>query len=123
MTDVAWTGTPGRPQEAARKTGAEARRWGGGRERLPMRWPFAEAVDGFRRKALANPAYDPAATFVWGQMMAVGLIEALKAGEGGLCAEGHDTVRPPLPRPGARILWGMGEGVEAPADATPAELT
>jgi len=73
MSDVAWTGTPVRPHEGARDNGAEALPWGGRRERLPMRWPFAEAVEGFRRKALANPGYDPAATFVWGQMMAVGL--------------------------------------------------
>src|SRR3954470_17040584 len=91
MTDVAWTGTPVRPHEGARDNGAEALPWGGRRERLPMRWPFADAVDGFRRKALANPDYDPAATFVWGQMMAVGLIEALKAVEERFGAEGHDV--------------------------------
>src|SRR6266480_4619879 len=80
MSETAWTGTPVRPHEGARDNGAEALPWGGRRERLPMRWPFAEAVEGFRAKALANPDYDPAATFVWGQMMAVGLIEALKSG-------------------------------------------
>jgi hypothetical protein len=79
MSDVAWTGTPVRPHADARDNGAEALPWGGRRERLPLKWPFAEAVDGYRRKALANDDYDPASTFVWGQMMAVGLIEALKA--------------------------------------------
>ena len=123
MTDVAWTGTPVRPHEGARENGAESLPWGGRRGRLPMRWPFAEAVDGFRRKALANPDYDPAATFVWGQMMAVGLIEALKAVEERFGAEGHDVVRSALARTGDRILAEMGDGVEAPVDASPAELT
>ncbi len=71
----AWTGTPVRPHPGARDNGAQTLAWGGRRERLPLRWPFATAVEGFRAKALANPGYDPAATFVWGQMMAVGLIE------------------------------------------------
>src|SRR4051812_914591 len=123
MTDVAWTGTPVRPHEGARDNGAEALPWGGRRERLPMRWPFADAVDGFRRKALANPDYDPAATFVWGQMMAVGLIEALKAVEERFGAEGHDVVRGALARTGERILSEMSEGVAAPDDASPAEVT
>jgi hypothetical protein len=123
MSDVAWTGTPVRPHEGARDNGAEALPWGGRRERLPMRWPFGEAVEGFRRKALANPDYDPAATFVWGQMMAVGLIEALKAVEERFGSEGHDVVRSALARTGDRLLSVMSEDVEAPSVATPAEVT
>ena len=123
MTDVAWTGTPVRPHEGARENGAESLPWGRRRERLPMRWPFAAAVDGFRRKALANPDYDPAATFVWGQMMAVGLIEALKAVEERFGAEGHDVFREALSRVGDRMVSEMTEDVEPPSDATPPELT
>jgi len=123
MSDVAWTGTPVRPHEGARDNGAESLSWGGRRERLPLRWPFADAVDGYRRKALANPDYDPAATFVWGQMMAVGLIEALKAVEERFGGEGHDVVRGALARVGDRILAEMTEGVEPPEDATAAETT
>ena len=123
MSDVAWTGTPVRPHGEARDNGAEQLPWGGRRERLPMKWPFAEAVEGFRAKALANPQYDPAATFVWGQMMAVGLIEALKAVEERFGAEGHDVVREALARTGDRIVDEMADGVEPPQDATPAELT
>ncbi|MFN2543442.1 MAG: hypothetical protein ABR600_02575 [Actinomycetota bacterium] len=123
MGDVAWTGTPVRPHEAARDNGAEKLPWGGRRERLPLNWPFAEAIEGFRAKALANPDYDPAATFVWGQMMAVGLIEALKAVEERFGAEGHAVVRDALSRTGDRIVSEMTEGVEPPAEATPAELT
>ena len=123
MSDVAWTGTPVRPHEEALDNGAETLPWGGRRERLPLRWPFGEAVAGFRRKALANPDYDAASTFVWGQMMAVGLIEALKAVEERFGAEGHDVFREALKRTGDRIVGEMTEGVSAPDDATPQEMT
>lgn len=123
MTDVAWTGTPVRAHDAARDNGAESLPWGGRRERLPLKWPFAEAVDGFRRKALANDEYDPASTFVWGQMMAVGLIEALKAVEERFGEEGHDVFRKALSTVGDRIVAEMTDGVEAPADAEPKEMT
>lgn len=122
MADVAWTGTPVRPHKDARANGAESLPWGRRRERLPLRWPFDDAVDGYRRKALANPDFDPAATFVWGQMMAVGLIEALKAVEGELGEAGHDVVRAALRRVGDRIFSEMVEGVELPDDASPAEI-
>lgn len=122
MSDTAWTGTPVRPHEGARDNGAESLPWGGRRERLPLNWPFAEAVEGYRRKALGNPEYDPASTFVWGQMMAVGLIEALKAVEETFGAEGHDLMRAALARVGDRILDEMVAGVEPPADATPNEI-
>src|SRR5438552_1148230 len=123
MTDVAWTGTPVRPHGEARDNGAGRLPWGGRRDRLPLTWPFAEAVEGYRQKALANPDYDPAATFVWGQMMAVGLIEALKSVEERFGAEGHDVFCDALSRTGDRIVAEMTEGVEAPQDATPAEIT
>ena len=122
MTDVAWTGTPVRPHEGARDNGAESLPWGGRRERLPLNWPFAEAVEGYRRKALGNPAYDPASTFVWGQMMAVGLIEALKAVEERFGADGHDVFREALARVGDRIVDEMVEGVDPPPDATAPEI-
>ncbi|MFN2615262.1 MAG: hypothetical protein ABR552_10665 [Actinomycetota bacterium] len=122
MTDVAWTGTPVRAHEAARDNGAESLPWGGRRERLALRWPFQAAVEGYRRKALGNAEYDPASTFVWGQMMAVGLIEALKAVEETFGEQGHDVFRAALVRIGDRIVTEMTEGVEPPADATPAEI-
>jgi len=122
MSDVAWTGTPVRPHPGAAANGAETMPWGGRRERLPLHWPFATAVDGFRRKALANPAYDPASTFVWGQMMAVGLIGMLKAVEERFGGDGHDVAREALREVGDRIASEMLDGVEAPADLTPAEI-
>jgi hypothetical protein len=116
MSDVAWTGTPVRAHPAARDNGAERLAWGGRRERLPLRWPFTEAVQGFRSKALANPQYDPASTFVWGQMMAVGLIEMLKGIEAAFGAEGHDVARAALREVGRKIMAEMLDGVEVPAD-------
>ena len=122
MTDVAWTGTPVRPHGEARDNGAEDLSWGTRRERLPLRWPFAEAVEGYRQKALGNPEYDPASTFVWGQMMAVGLIEMLKAFEDHFGAEGHDVARAALRRVGERIAREMLDGVEIPASLSAAEV-
>ena len=122
MTDVAWTGTPVRPHPDAADNGSQAMPWGGRREKLPLNWPFAEAVEGFRRKALANPQYDPASTFVWGQMMAVGLIAMLKAVEEKFGAEGHDVARAALKEVGDRISTEMLDGVEAPEGSSPAEL-
>jgi L-2-amino-thiazoline-4-carboxylic acid hydrolase len=122
MSDVAWTGTPVRPHPGARDNGAESLPWGGRRERLPLAWPFADAVQGYRDKALANPEFDPAATFVWGQMMAVGLIEALKSVEETFGAEGHDVMRSALRRVGDRIVSEMTQDAEPPEDATPAEI-
>src|SRR6266542_6543134 len=122
MSEVAWTGTPVRPHEGARDNGAESLPWGERRERLALRWPFAEAVEGYRRKALANPDYDPASTFVWGQMMAVGLIEALKSVEERFGEEGHDVFRAALSRVGDRMVSEMMEGITAPDDMEPAEI-
>jgi len=122
MSDIAWTGTPVRPHQEARDNGAEALPWGGRRERLPLRWPFADAVAGFRAKALANADYDPASTFVWGQMMAVGLIEMLKSVEEAYGREGHESMRAALRRIGDRIASEMLEGVVIPADVTRAEI-
>src|SRR5205085_3833132 len=107
MSDVAWTGTPVRPHAGASDNGGESLAWGGRRERVPLHWPFAEAVEGYRAKALANPDYDPASTFVWGQMMAVGLIEALKAVEERFGEEGHDVFRQALSRVGDRMVTEM----------------
>jgi hypothetical protein len=122
MTDVAWTGTPVRPHPDARTNGAETMAWGGRREKLPIRWPFADAVEGFRTKALANPQYDPASTFVWGQMMAVGLIEMLKAIEERFGGEGHDVAREALRRVGERIASEMLDGLIVPEGLSPEEV-
>ncbi|MHB8571630.1 MAG: hypothetical protein ACYDAY_01545 [Candidatus Dormibacteria bacterium] len=122
MADVAWTGTPVRPHTGSRENGARELPWGGRREKLQLHWPFADAVEGFREKALGNPGYDPAATFVWGQMMAVGLIEMLKAVEAAFGREGHEAARSALRNVGRRIAAEMLEGVEVDPGLAPNEL-
>jgi len=122
MSDAAWTGTPVRPHPGAAENGAERLPWGGRREQLPLNWPFAEAVEGFRRKALGNPDYDPASTFVWGQMMAVGLIAMLKAVEERFGEEGHDVAREALRSVGDQISSEMLEGVSAPEGLSSAQI-
>ncbi len=114
MSDVAWTGTPVRPHPDARDNGAATLPYGSRRAALPLNWPFQDAVAGFRAKALANPQYDPASTFVWGQMMAVGLIEMLKAVEEAFGAEGHDVARAALRRVGEKIAREMLDGANIP---------
>src|SRR5688572_5420117 len=121
MSDTAWTGTPVRPHPGAQNNGAAALPYGERRQRLPLKWPFAGAVDGFRRKALSNAQYDPASTFVWGQMMAVGVIEMLKTIEEQFGAAGHDAARAALRRVGEKIMREMLEGVAMP-DLPPAEI-
>lgn len=122
MTENAWTGTPMRAHPGARDNGAADLPWGGRRDRLPLKWPFADAVAGFRDKALANPQFDPASTFVWGQMMAVSVIEMLKAAEAALGADGHDMMRAALKGVGHKIIAEMVEGVEVPEGLSDAEV-
>jgi hypothetical protein len=118
----AWTGSPVRPHPQARHNGSAELPWGGRRARLPLNWPFTSAVQGYRTKALANPQYDPASTFVWGQMMAVGLLSMLSAIEERFGGEGHDLVRGALREVGDRIATEMLRDVEIPADLSAAEL-
>jgi hypothetical protein len=111
-----------RPHPGSRDNGSELLPWGGRRERLPLKWPFADAVEGFRGKALANPQYDAASTFVWGQMMAVGLIEMLKGIEAAFGADGHDVARAALVKVGDKIISEMVDGVDIPPDLTKEEI-
>lgn len=122
LSGVAWTGTPVRAHPGSRDNGAASLPYGGRRERLPLNWPFASAVAGYREKALANPSYDPASTFVWGQMMAVGMIEMLKALEARFGADGHDVAKEALRGVGEKIAREMLDGVNIPTDLTPSEI-
>lgn len=122
MSDRSWTGTPVRAHPGSRDNGSATLPYGERRERLPLNWPFASAVEGYRTKALANPTYDPASTFVWGQMMAVGMIEMLKALEARFGAEGHDIAKEALRGVGEKIAREMLDGVTIPADLSPAEI-
>ena len=99
----------------------EKARVGERRRRLPLKWPFAKAVDELRREALARPDFDPAALFVWGQTMATGLLEMLKAVEAKFGMEGHQIARAALVETGARVAREMMDGIEWPEGLTGGE--
>lgn len=120
--ETSWTGSPVKPHPGSRDNGAESLPWGSRRERLGLKWPFAAAVEGYRSKALANPDFDPASTFVWGTMMAVGLIEMLKSVEARFGAEGHEMAKDALYKVGRQIAAEMIEGASVPDDLEPKEV-
>lgn len=93
------------------------------RARLPLNWPYGKAVEEFRREALAREDFDPATTFVWGQMMAMGLLAMLKAVEAKYGREGHETCRGALVETAKGMAHEMFEGVEMPEDLRPIEFS
>ena len=112
---------------APRRRAGQRRRalpWGGRRERLPLHWPFAEAVEGYRAKALANPSSTRRSTFVWGQMMAVGMVEMLQVRSSETFgADGHDGCAAGAGARRAadrRARWSPAS--RCPPDLTPAEV-
>ena len=58
---------------------------------ITLNQPFAQAVEKLRRDALSRDDYDPARLFAWGQMMAVSLLEMLKAVEARFGREGQQA--------------------------------
>jgi hypothetical protein len=61
------------------------------RARIKLNQPFAKAVEKLRRDALSRGDYDPAQLFAWGQMMAVSVLEMLKAVEARFGREGQEV--------------------------------
>jgi hypothetical protein len=96
--------------------------WGERRERLPLKWPFPEAVETVRRKALSRPEFDPASLVVWGQLQAVAILELVKAVERRFGAEGQELCRQILNNAGRQVANQMLEGVELPSDLSDVEL-
>lgn len=92
------------------------------RGRLPLRFPFENAVRNFRSKALSHEDYDPATTFVWGQMMALGVLRLLEAVEERFGAEGQKVCRGAINRVGKDAFLEMASGVEIPADVSRIEM-
>ena len=83
------------------------------RSRIRLNQPFAKAVAGLRRDALSRSDYDPAQLFAWGQMMAVSLLEMLKAvearfGRAGqeVCTEAQGEASPEDGKPVGATLQG-----------------
>jgi len=84
------------------------------RSRIKLNRPFAKAVAGLRRDALSCDDYDPAQLFAWGQMMAVSVLEMLKAVEARFGHEGQEVCTQALAGVGYRLAQeGLAE-VEMP---------
>jgi hypothetical protein len=82
------------------------------RARINLKQPFAKAVEKLRSDALSRPDYDPAQLFAWGQMMAIGLLEMLKAVEARFGREGQEVCTEALAGVGYRLMKEGMEGVE-----------
>ena len=92
------------------------------RQRLPLRFPFQKAVESFRSKALSRGDYDPATTFVWGQMMAVAVLRLLEAVEERFGAEGQEVCRDTINEVGRDVFLQMASGVDVPPDVSNIEM-
>ncbi len=85
------------------------------RAKIKLNQPFARPVEGLRHQALKREDYDPATLFTWGQMMAVSVLEMLKAVEAKFGREGQQMCTEALTRVGARLTREGMEGAERPA--------
>jgi len=80
------------------------------RSRIKLNRPFAKAAEKLRRDALSRGDYDPAQLFAWGQMMAISVLEMLKAVEARFGREGQAVRARPLGGPTAGRGAGKGRG-------------
>ncbi len=92
------------------------------RKRLPLRFPFEKAVHNLRSTCLNREDYDPATLFVWGQMMALGVLRMLEAVEEHFGAEGQEVCRSAINELGREIFLDMASGVEIPQDLSNIEV-
>jgi len=92
------------------------------RQRLPLRFPFGKAVENLRSTCLNRSDYDPATLFVWGQMMALGVLRMLEAVEERFGAEGQDVCRSAINELAKEIFLEMASGVEIPAHLSDIEV-
>ena len=92
------------------------------RGRLPLRFPFEKAVENFRITCLSRDDYDPATTFVWGQMMALAVLRLLEAVEEHFGAEGQEICRGAINEVGKDAFLQMASGVEIPSDISNIEV-
>jgi len=92
------------------------------RQQLPLRFPFGKAVENLRSTCLNRSDYDPATLFVWGQMMALGVLRMLEAVEERFGAEGQEVCRDAINQLGKEIFLEMASGVEIPAHLSDIEV-
>ncbi|HUS82820.1 MAG TPA: hypothetical protein VM013_06160 [Dehalococcoidia bacterium] len=91
-------------------------------EGMRLKQPFAKAVENLRRDALSRDDYDPAVLFVWGQMMAVSVLEMLKAVEARFGREGQQVCTEALANVGYRLAMEGLDGVEVPEGMSDVEM-
>jgi hypothetical protein len=84
------------------------------RQKLPLHYPFRKAVHKLREACLSREDYDPATLFVWGQMMAMGVLRMLEGVEQRFGAEGQEVCRSAINEVGRQIFFDMASGVEVP---------
>jgi len=84
------------------------------RAKIKLNKPFAKPVEKLRSDALSRDDYDPAQLFSWGQMMAVSVLEMLKAVEARFGREGQEVCTEALAGVGERLAQEALAGVEMP---------
>ncbi len=84
--------------------------------------PFQEAVDNLRGAMAQRQDFDPAVLFVWGTMMATGVLNSLKAVEEAFGAEGQEVVRKALNQAGYEACEQMLDNSTFPEDVPEVEL-
>lgn len=92
------------------------------RQRLPLRFPFEKAVENLRSKCLSRNDFDPATLFVWGQLMALGVLRLVEAIEERFGADGQETCRGAINELAKDVFLEMASGVEIPPDMSNIEL-
>lgn len=94
------------------------------RTKIKFNTPYKEAVDKFRRYALARADYDydPANLAVFSFMMSRAVIEMLKAVEKAYGEEGHQVVAEAMRKVAREATEQALDGVEIPQDLTEIEL-
>ena len=90
--------------------------------KLRFNYPFEEAGKRLEREALARPDYDPASLFRWGNMMAMAVIEMLKAAERELGASGQQALIGALVGVGREVGRMALLGIEVPPGTEPIEF-
>jgi hypothetical protein len=92
------------------------------RQKLPLKYPFRKAVKNLRQICLSRDDYDPATLFVWGQLMAMGVLRMLEAVEQRFGAEGQEACRSAINKLTKEIFMDMAAGVRIPKDMSRIEV-
>ncbi|MBS7288440.1 MAG: hypothetical protein KIH01_06770 [Candidatus Freyarchaeota archaeon] len=84
-------------------------------------FPYAEAVERFRRDIAVRPDFDPAAVFVWGVFMAKALLQVVEDVEENLGPEGQKVVNEALRKVGYDAARQMFEHAVFPEGTSDVE--